>query len=169
MDIGEMYKDMDRLARDEGFLSRINTLTKAKAFNSLRKHFHEDRAPKGLSFTRFLQTLDGFVDKSKGRGKMDGEYTYKTLLVAGMHFMDSYNYDIERVKRCVIHYAAPDGKIYPFCVYNSGPTVRNRIEKEFALSDEEILKKSEAENHPPELQKLVNKIKAQEKATTPTG
>ena len=46
-----------------------------------------------------------------------------------MHFMDNYNYDIERVKRCVIHYAAPDGKLYPFCTYNSGPTYREKIEK----------------------------------------
>lgn len=36
---------------------------------------------------------------------MDGTFTYRTLLVAGMHFQDAYNYDIERVKRCVIHYA----------------------------------------------------------------
>ena len=42
-------------------------------------------------------------------------------MVAGMHFMDSYNYDVERVKRCVIHYAAPNGLLYPFCSYNSGP------------------------------------------------
>jgi len=56
------------------------------------------------------------MDKDYGRGKMEKEgYTYKTLMVAGMHFMDSYNYDIERVKRCVIHYAAPNGLIYPFC------------------------------------------------------
>lgn len=170
MDVGEMYKDMDRLAREEGYLSRFTSITMAKAFNSLRKHFHEDRAPLGLTFSRFLQTLDGFVDKSKGRGKMDGEYTYKTLLVAGMHFMDSYNYDIERVKRCVIHYAAPDGKIYPFCVYNSGPTVRERIERDYALSHEEILARARAENYPPELQRLVKKIKAErEEAHTPTA
>ena len=50
-------------------------------------------------------------------------------MVAGMHFMDVYNYDIERVKRCVIHYAAPDGLIYPFCAYNAGPTYREKIEK----------------------------------------
>jgi hypothetical protein len=50
-----------------------------------------------------------------------------------MHFMDSYNYDIERVKRCVIHYAAPNGLIYPFCAYNSGPVYRERIEKEFSI------------------------------------
>lgn len=45
---------------------------------------------------------------------MDGTFTYRTLLVAGMHFQDAYNYDIERVKRCVIHYATPDEKRYPF-------------------------------------------------------
>jgi len=28
-----------------------------------------------------------------------------------MHFMDSYNYDFTRVKRCVIHYAAPNGLV----------------------------------------------------------
>jgi hypothetical protein len=51
--------------------------------------------------------------------------------------MDSYNYDVERVKRCVIHYAAPNGKIYPFCAYNSGPVYRERIEKEFSIPFED--------------------------------
>jgi uncharacterized radical SAM superfamily Fe-S cluster-containing enzyme len=50
-----------------------------------------------------------------------------------MHFMDSYNYDVERVKRCVIHYSAPDGMIYPFCAYNSGPVFRERVEKQFSV------------------------------------
>jgi uncharacterized radical SAM superfamily Fe-S cluster-containing enzyme len=50
-----------------------------------------------------------------------------------MHFMDHYNYDVERVKRCVIHYAAPDGLVYPFCAYNSGPTFREKIEKRFSI------------------------------------
>ena len=54
-------------------------------------------------------------------------------MLAGMHFMDSYNYDVERVKRCVIHYAAPNGLIYPFCAYNSGPVYRERIEREFSV------------------------------------
>ena len=58
-------------------------------------------------------------------------------MLAGMHFMDSYNYDVERVKRCVIHYAAPNGKIYPFCAYNSGPVYRERIEREFSIPFEQ--------------------------------
>jgi uncharacterized radical SAM superfamily Fe-S cluster-containing enzyme len=40
---------------------------------------------------------------------------------------------VERVKRCVIHYAAPDGMVYPFCAYNSGPTFRERVERQFSI------------------------------------
>jgi hypothetical protein len=50
-----------------------------------------------------------------------------------MHFMDAYNYDINRVKRCVIHYTAPNGLVYPFCTYNSGPCFREKIEKQYSV------------------------------------
>ncbi len=80
------------------------------------------------------------MDKDYGRGEAEKEgFTYKTLMVAGMHFMDSYNYDIERVKRCVIHYAAPNGLIYPFCAYNSGPTYREKIERKYSMPFEKQL------------------------------
>src|SRR3989441_8950292 len=59
------------------------------------------------------------------------------MYVGGMHFQDNYNYDIERVKRCVIHYATPDGKVIPFCAYNTGPNFREEIEKKFAVPIEE--------------------------------
>jgi uncharacterized radical SAM superfamily Fe-S cluster-containing enzyme len=136
IDVGPMLQEMDLLARTAG-KRRIQFFTKIEAWNNLRKFFHEDRAPEGLTFARFLQTLQGMTDKKYGRGANDGSFTYKTLMVAGMHFMDSYNYDIERVKRCVIHYAAPNGLIYPFCAYNSGPVYREKIEKEFSVPFEE--------------------------------
>jgi 7,8-dihydro-6-hydroxymethylpterin dimethyltransferase len=121
------------LARKAGN-RRFQLFTKIEAWNNLRKFFHQERAPEGLSFTKFLQTLQGLTDKKYGRGKSEkAGFTYKTLMVAGMHFMDSYNYDVERVKRCVIHYAAPNGRLYPFCAYNSGPVFRERIEREFSV------------------------------------
>jgi uncharacterized radical SAM superfamily Fe-S cluster-containing enzyme len=79
------------------------------------------------------------TDKKYGRNGNDGKFTFRTLLVAGMHFMDSYNYDVERVKRCVIHYAAPNGLIYPFCAYNSGPVFREKIEKKYSVPLEKPL------------------------------
>ena len=55
------------------------------------------------NFQKFLQTLQGMTDKKYGRGASEEKgFTYRTLMLAGMHFMDSYNYDVERVKRCDI-------------------------------------------------------------------
>lgn len=48
-----------------------------------------------------------------------GRFMRKVILIGCMHFMDPYNFDIERVQRCTIHYATPEGKIIPFCTMNS--------------------------------------------------
>ncbi len=136
VDVGPMLQEMDLLARKAG-KRRIQFFTKLSAWNNLRKFFHAEKAPEGLDFPKFLQTLQGLTDKKHGRGDAEKKgFTYRTLMLAGMHFMDSYNYDVERVKRCVIHYAAPNGRIYPFCAYNSGPVYRERIEREFAVPQE---------------------------------
>jgi len=133
IDVGPMLREMDELSRKAG-KRRFQFFTKFEAWNSLRKFFHEDKAPEGLTFNKFLQTLQGMTDKKYGRGEKEkGGFTYRTLMLAGMHFMDSYNYDVERVKRCVIHYAAPNGLIYPFCAYNSGPVYREKIERQFSV------------------------------------
>lgn len=132
LDLPGLLQDMDEIARKTG-KSIFKVFSGVKAWNSLRKHFKPQFAPPGLSFDKFLQTVQGCVDKKYGRDGMDGKFTYRTLMVAGMHFMDSYNYDIARVKRCLIHYAAPNGKLYPFCTYNSGPVFRDKIEREFSI------------------------------------
>jgi len=57
------------------------------------------------------------------------EFHWNALFIGTMHFMDCYNYDVERVQRCCIHYATPDGKLIPFCTYNSGPVYREQVWK----------------------------------------
>jgi uncharacterized radical SAM superfamily Fe-S cluster-containing enzyme len=152
VEVGPMLQEMDALARKAG-ARKIQFFTRLSAWNSLRKYFHQERAPKDLTFQKFLQTLQGLTDKKYGRGSSEQKgFTYRTLMLAGMHFMDSYNYDVERVKRCVIHYAAPNGLIYPFCAYNSGPVYRERIEKQFSVP-------AETEK---ELRKLTVRIKVKE-------
>jgi hypothetical protein len=79
---------------------------------------------------RFLHALRGMTNKGVGRGA-PGQKTYRTLMAAGMHFMDRYNFDTERIKRCVILYSTPDG-MYPFCTINGGPTYRPYLEKMIA-------------------------------------
>ena len=132
LDVPAMLNDMERIAAKTA-RARVKFFHKLDAWNTLRKHFKPEFAPPGLDFTRFLQTLQGFTDKKLGRDGMDGKFSYRTLLVSSMHFMDSYNYDIERVKRCVIHYSAPDGLIYPFCAYNSGPVFREKVERKYSV------------------------------------
>jgi uncharacterized radical SAM superfamily Fe-S cluster-containing enzyme len=127
-----MFKELD-IQANKTKSSRFKRFAQMNAFYKLQKFFKKDKAPSGLDFMRFIQTLDGFFDKKAGRGNMDGTYTNKTLLVAGMHFMDGYNYELERVRRCVIHYATPAGKIIPFCAYNGGFVHRTAMERRFSV------------------------------------
>jgi len=68
-----------------------------------------------------------------------GNLHRKMLLISSMHFMDPYNFDLERVQRCCIHYAVPDGRIIPFCSMNS--IHRPKVEEKMGIPLEEWKKK----------------------------
>jgi len=68
-----------------------------------------------------------------------GDLQRKSILLSSMHFMDPYNFDLERVQRCCIHYAVPDGRIIPFCTMNS--LHRAEIEKKLGTPLKEWQKK----------------------------
>ncbi len=57
------------------------------------------------------------------------------IMIGIMHFMDTSNMDLNRTKRCGIHYAVPDGRIISFCTYNS--IHRPMVEKKFAIKPKE--------------------------------
>ncbi|MEM0340977.1 MAG: hypothetical protein QXN05_04185 [Acidilobaceae archaeon] len=47
--------------------------------------------------------------------------------------MDIYNYDVERVKKCNIHYALPGGRPIPFCAFNVlQDYYREEVQKKFS-------------------------------------
>jgi len=48
-----------------------------------------------------------------------GNLRRRIFLLGCMAFMDPYTFDINRAKRCVIHYVTPDLKVIPFCAYNN--------------------------------------------------
>ncbi len=125
-----MFTEMHRIAARIRRRGRANWLDKWRTIRMFKRHFNAAAAPEGLTVERFVRSLQGLVDKTLGRG--DGEKsTYKTLLCAGMHFQDRYNYDVERAKRCVILYSTPAG-IFPFCTYNCGPEYRQAVESCYA-------------------------------------
>jgi len=129
-----MLEDMNKLAF-KAHKARFKLLSKISMLNTLRRHFDRKKAPKGLSFKQFLNALTGLVDKDVGRAGRGTQW--KLMLVGGMHFMDGYNYETARVKRCVIHYSTPGGLMFPFCSYNSGPFNRERVEREHSMSMED--------------------------------
>jgi uncharacterized radical SAM superfamily Fe-S cluster-containing enzyme len=80
---------------------------------------------------------------TSGSYKALGDLHRKMLMISAMHFMDPYNFDLERVQRCCIHYAVPGGKIIPFCSMNS--IHRTKIEKQLGIPVKEWQKKHKIE------------------------
>ncbi|MEM0095970.1 MAG: radical SAM protein [Candidatus Bathyarchaeia archaeon] len=68
---------------------------------------------------------------TKGSYEALGKFMRRIVMIGIMHFMDVWNFDLDRVQKCVIHYATPDGRIVPFCTYNSFH--RSAVEKQFAI------------------------------------
>lgn len=134
LDCYNLLKEVDELSRVIK-KKRFKYFSGLKALNLVRKYFNENNAPAGLTFRKFLKTLDGYSDKKYTWSSEYKGHTYKTFFILGMHFMDNYNYDLERVRRCAVHYSAANGMLYPFCTYNAGHTFRNRVEKAFVLKN----------------------------------
>jgi len=86
----------------------------------------------------FRDILKGIV--RRGSIKALGALMYKVIMIGIMHFQDVWNMDLDRVQRCAIHYATPDGKLRAFCTYNS--IHRERVEKQFAVPIREWTEKT---------------------------
>jgi len=80
---------------------------------NFRKFIKRKNLPNGLNVEKLLLNI-------VLRRNYDalGELHYNLMFLGMMHFMDQYNYDVTRVRRCNIHYLSPDGRIIPFCTYN---------------------------------------------------
>jgi len=119
--------------------SWAKNLSMLQAMSHLKRHFHAARAPTGWGFEEFLEFIRSFVepsqesshDKAAHRERLRSQ-RFGMLFMAAMHFQDSYNYELDRSRHCVIFYAAPNGRFYPFCTWNSGPCHRYRIEDDFS-------------------------------------
>ncbi len=116
-------------------------LTKAKValkvIYNLRKFIDQSKTPEGFDFWKLLYNV-----LIKRNYEALGELHYKLLYLGTMHFMDLYNYDVQRVMRCNIHYTSPDGRVIPFCTYNVlNDLYRDYIIKKYSMSLEEAEKR----------------------------
>ncbi|RLG80229.1 MAG: radical SAM protein [Thermoprotei archaeon] len=122
---------------EELFSGSTRLLTGLKILYSIKKFFYEDKMPPGVNIYRLL-----FNIVIRRNYEALGELHYKMLFIGSMHFMDLYNYDIQRVQRCNIHYVVPGGKLIPFCAYNIFDDIyRDKILKENSIPLEEYSKK----------------------------
>ncbi|MFQ6052285.1 MAG: tetraether lipid synthase Tes [Candidatus Hydrothermarchaeota archaeon] len=124
IDVEGMLSYLDSISKEikGNMLKKAKYLIKAK---ELMKFIDKNSAPKGIPIKRLL--LEILTNHSYNAL---GDFHARMLLLGVMHFQDLYNIDIERLRRCVIHYAVPDGRIIPFCAMNT--LYRSKIEKEFS-------------------------------------
>lgn len=160
IDMEGFLKDLITLSR-KVTPSNFGLLSKVQTMYRLKKHFSKENAPKGLTFEKFLESLEGYQDRSRRRIYADGkdgkDKEYRSFFIAGMHFMDAYNFSVERVKRCVIHYPDPKGHLYPFCAYNA-LGYRRRVENRHKHTPEELKEKYIKEGRPKELEIIAKKM-----------
>jgi len=113
-------EDNKWIGKSLGKIKRIGSLISA-----LPQYIDTGKAPKSVDVKKL------FIDVLKdGTGDAIKEFHRHTLFVGAMHFMDLYNIDLNRIQRCGVHYATPDGRIIPFCTYNT--IHRAEIERKFA-------------------------------------
>ena len=128
IDVDGLFKKLDELAeklKKGGFGRKQRVL--ASATKAIPKLIYSDKTPKNLDVKRII--LNVFTKRSYSAL---GDFSKDAMLISCMHFMDPFNFDEDIVKKCVIHYATPDGRIIPFCTYNS--MYRENVEEKFSTA-----------------------------------
>jgi len=130
VDVEGLFRYLDVMADEvrrgkSGYTAGLNLMFRLNSF------IDKQKAPKGFGLSKVIYNA-----LMKHDYRALGEFHHKSLFVGMMHFMDQYNYDVERVKRCCIHYATPDPKmpIVPFCAFNVMPEMyREPTQQKFSL------------------------------------
>lgn len=130
VDVDGLFEYLDERAAELRGGTNKYTVGLKLLYGLFTKFVDKSKAPKGLRLSRIL--FDALL-------RHDyislGVLHHKSLFIGLMHFQDLYNWDIERVKRCTIHYATPDERIIPFCTFNVIPEwYRDKIQKEHGIS-----------------------------------
>ncbi len=100
-----------------------------KILYRLRSFIDSKRKPKGFKLSKIVYNI-----LIRHNYSALGAFHMGALFLGMMHFMDLYNYDISRVKKCDIHYLSPDGRIIPFCAFNVLPHLyRDKIQKRYGV------------------------------------
>ncbi len=106
--LGEKAEDLEK--------GKNKYLVGLKMLRQLGRFIDKEKSPKDFKLSKII--YNALMKHDYGAL---GAFHHRSLFLGMMHFQDLYNYDIERVKRCCIHYAMTDGRIIPFCAFNVIP------------------------------------------------
>jgi uncharacterized radical SAM superfamily Fe-S cluster-containing enzyme len=141
----------------EGFLEFIKEITPeingkvskalilAKVIRQVPRYIDEKKGPKSVNVFRMILNV-----LKNGDMENTSRFHRNTLFVGIMHFQDLYNIDLERVNKCGVHYALPDGRIIPFCTYNIFH--RDAVESKFSVPY--LKEKHEQKNYSRQLKQI---------------
>ncbi|MEM2642174.1 MAG: radical SAM protein, partial [Thermoproteota archaeon] len=112
---------------------RSRYLVMLELLRKLGSFINKERQPKDLNLGKILANI--ILKRSYGALSV---FHYKFIYLGMMHFMDPYNYDVERVMHCGVHYVTPEPNVVPFCTFNVLPELyRDNVQREFSISLEE--------------------------------
>ena len=136
---GERVVPITRFIDIDGFLEYLNEsagrlnngtnklVERIKLISGIGRFIDAKKAPRGLNVYSLL-----FTALVRHDYRALAKFHHRALFIGMMHFMDLYNYDIARVKRCAIHYVTPDLRAIPFCAFNVLPEYyRDAMQREY--------------------------------------
>jgi hypothetical protein len=124
IDVEKMLAFVDKQAEMHGPMKKLRV---AAAFlRNLNKFVDKEKAPHGFDLVKLVKdaAIGGSYDSLRG-------FHYKSLFLGSMWFQDAFNLNVDRLQRCVIHYATEEG-IVPFCAYN-GLGIGDKIREKHSI------------------------------------
>jgi len=124
IDVEGLLAFIDKESEIKGPLKKLRV---ASAFlKNIDDFVDYDKAPEGFNLKKILKdaAIGGSYDGLRG-------FHYKSLFIGSMWFQDAFNLNVDRLERCVIHYATEEG-IVPFCAYN-GLGIGDKIREKHSL------------------------------------
>jgi uncharacterized radical SAM superfamily Fe-S cluster-containing enzyme len=141
--------DVERLVRElvalaEEFGENPRRMDKLRVASRLVRNFEDLVGPRPRDLTERLRRIA--TDALRTREFEGIDDLYDGILPVGIrHFQDPYNYDLDRVEDCDVHYAMPDGEVVPFSVYNVLPgRYRDRAKATHSVGVDEWLERDYA-------------------------
>lgn len=128
VDVEGLMEMIEKESEKSGPMKKIRT--GISLVRKISDYVDEEKAPEGMKVEDLLKKAI-----TEGSYEKLGDFHLKSLFLGSMWFQDVWNLNLNRLERCVIHYATPEGVI-PFCAYN-GLGYGKEIRKKHGISVEE--------------------------------